>query len=147
MTDKNENIQSIKNRIETFCRAFDAKDWTSMSECLSANIFADYSSFRGTKPGNITSGEFIELRKYGLHGLTTKHLTNNYQITFGELQATCHCDFVIQRFDQKGKYLHSYGHYIFLLSKIESSWQITSVKQLVLRNEGDSSIHGAFRKK
>lgn len=147
MSDKNETVQCIKNIIETFCKAFDSKDWTSLSQCLAETIFTDYSSFRGTKPGNICSAEFIELRKKGLHDLTTRHLTNNFQIAFSELRATCHCDFAIQRFDNREKYFHSYGHYIFLLSKIESIWKITSMKQVVVRNEGDASIHGAFQKK
>ena len=146
MPNKNENIQSIKTRIEAFCKSFDTKDWVSLRECLAETVFTDYASFRGTKPGNSSSGEFVMLRKNGLRNLTTKHLTNNFQITFSEQQATCHCDFVIQRFDTEGSHFHSYGHYIFLLAKIKSSWKITSIKQVVIRNEGDASIHGAFQK-
>jgi|HubBroStandDraft_5_1064220.scaffolds.fasta_scaffold378527_1 hypothetical protein len=142
--EKKETIGLIKKTIEKFCESFDKKDWMMMNECLMENIYVDYSSFRKTTPGNISAKEFIELRKTGLQHLTTKHQTNNFQITFNNEQATCECDFVIQRFDDSGKYFHSYGHYTFLLSEKNDACKIESITQVVLKNEGDSAIHGAF---
>lgn len=139
------NAKPIKT-LKNFALSFDNKDWELMNKCLCQEIWIDYSSFRGEEPKLIHKLEFIDLRKIGLQDLTTNHLFKNFKVQSKKKnQACCICDFEIQRFktDQNDFY-HSYGTYHFELIYTIDSWKIKKIKQLINKNEGNRTIHGAF---
>lgn len=133
----------IIETIEQFRESFDTKNWSKMSACLFDEIFADYSTLRGTKLF-LKNSEYITLRKNGLRNLTTDHLYANHKVTLIQDRALCECEFTIKRFNKEGTdYFHSYGKYFFELMKKGDDWKIMKITQIVHKSEGNHSIHGA----
>lgn len=136
----------LLKRLELFAESFDTKNWNQLKECLSDEIFTDYSSFRKTEPGIVSKEDYVEQRKEGLKNLETIHTFKNYDFQIIGNRAKCSCDFVIKRFDLgKGDYFHSYGMYQFNLVKTGESWKIDKIIQNISKNEGNKDIHGAFK--
>lgn len=137
---------AIEHVIDTFRQSFDSKDWEAMRTCLAKKIEVDYSSFRGTKPATISNESFVNLRKEGLSRLTTTHTHLNPIVEIKADTARLTCDFEIRRttLDRK-KFLHSFGHYHFGLTKQDGLWKINHIILTVTKSEGDQSIHGAFK--
>jgi len=141
--DEKELISLIKN----FFQSFDTKDWGLMEQCLDENIELDYRSFRGTPIYSSTASDYIEKRKIAMDGLRTEHKSTNYLASKKEDAIICTCSFEIKRFELKTEdYYHSYGTYEFHLRQREKTLKIYKIKQEVTKNEGNKSIHGAFRK-
>ena len=129
-------------------RALDARDWPAAMRCLAAEMGADYSSFRGTPPARLTAERFLELRKTGLAGLVTQHLTVGHLIELAGDEAVCRCDFVIHRWPADAadhRHLHSYGTYVYRLRRAADGWRISGVTQVIRRSDGDPHLHGALR--
>ena len=138
--------EAIISALQKFAHSFDNKDWKQMKTCLHNEIWIDYSSFRNTKPTFISRAKYIYQRKIGLKNLRTKHLLKNFRIQRNQGQVNCSCHFVIKRFKgETNAYYHSYGAYNFNLTLFDGRWKITKIVQTISRNEGDESIHGAFK--
>lgn len=134
--------------IRRLARALDAQDWAAARACLAAEVDTDYASFRGTPPARLTADEFVELRRVGLAGLVTRHLTTGHVVELAGDRAVCRCEFVIRRrpADRADRrFLHSYGSYRYVLRHATGGWQIAGITQLVERSEGHRELHGALR--
>ena len=119
--------------------------------CLAANLFVDYSSFRGTLPTRITADEFVALRQTALEGLVTQHLSANHLVTFTDQGARCRFDFVIHRWPRDtadARFFHTFGYYQVDLRVAEGGtyrWVIESITQQALRKEGSPELHRSHR--
>lgn len=143
--NKNENL--ITNTLEQFAQSFDTKNWADMEACLADSIFIDYSSLRKTKPAIINKADYVAQRKIGLQNLETEHRLSHIKISKNKNHiADCECDFSIKRFKLESKeFFHSYGKYTFQLMEKGSVWTIVKIIQTIDWNEGNSTIHGAFK--
>jgi hypothetical protein len=129
-------------------RALDEQDWLGARRCLAAELDTDYSSFRGTPPERLAAEEFVRLRQMGLHGLVTEHRSSDHEVEVAGDDAVCRCAFVIRRWPAAladRRFLHSYGSYVYRLRRVEGTWRIAGITQMVERSEGDPQLHGAFR--
>lgn len=136
--------QAILTTIYQFYRAFDEQDWVLLRACLADTIDTDYASLRRTPPTRHSADEYIRLRQISLQQLQTQHLCLTPIIIVEGEQASCRCNFIIHRWpvDPKDqRFFHSYGYYEYRLICVASVWQISSIKQIVLRNEGDATLH------
>jgi aryl-alcohol dehydrogenase-like predicted oxidoreductase len=134
--------------IRRLARALDEQDWDAVRGCLGPELDTDYSSFRGTPPARLAADAFIDLRRDGLAGLVTEHLTSNHSVELDGDRAICRCEFVIHRWPANTtdrRFLHSYGTYAFALRHVPEGWQITGITQVVSGSEGDPRLHGALR--
>lgn len=143
--------QSALNTIYEFCRALDHHDWEALRRCLAATVDTDYSSFRGTSPARMNADEFVALRRTGLAGLSTQHLTLNHLLTVGRAEISCHFEFIIHRWPEDPgdtRFFHTFGTYEVTLRRAlpaPHGWAIRSITQRVWRSEGDPELHGAHR--
>jgi hypothetical protein len=143
--------RDVVSTIHEFCRAFDQQDWTALRRCLAANLFVDYSSFRGTLPSRITADEVVALRQTALEGLVTQHLSANHLVTFTDQGARCGFDFVIHRWPRDAadaRFFHSFGYNEVVLRVAEGGpyrWVIESITQQALRSEGSPELHRSRR--
>ena len=140
--------QSVQDTVLRLGQALDERDWPAVRGCLAEEIDTDYSSFRGTPPSRLPAAEFVRLRREGLAGLITQHLSLGHQIEVQGDAATCRCDFVIHRWPADAtdrRFFHSFGSYLYGLTREGEGWRIASIVQTVLRSEGDPSLHGALR--
>jgi len=140
--------QAVVDTIVRLGRAMDDGDWVAVRGYLAQEIDTDYSSFRGTPPTRLLADEFVRLRRTGLAGLVTQHLTVGHVVTLDGEAAVCHCDFVIHRWPSDTtdrRVLHSYGYYVYRLQRMGDGWRIAGITQVVRRSEGDPSLHGALR--
>ena len=138
----------VVDTIRRLARALDEHDWPAARGCLGAELDTDYSSFRGTPPARLTADEFVELRRVGLTGLVTEHLTGNHDVQIEDDRAVCRCDFVIRRWPADAtdrRFLHSYGSYLYVLRRAPEGWQVVGITQVVQRSEGDPQVHGALQ--
>jgi len=146
-----DNRQDIVSTIYEFCRALDQRDWVALRRCLAANLFVDYSSFRGTLPTRMTADEFVALRQTALEGLITQHLSVNHLVTFTDRDAYCRFDFVIHRWPRDAadsRFFHTFGYYDMVLRLAEDApyrWGIESIIQQALHSEDSPELHGALR--
>lgn len=140
--------RAVVQTIVRLGRALDDRDWPAAMECLAAELDTDYSSFRGTPPARLTAVQFVELRRTGLAGLVTRHLSFGHRVELAGEDAVCRCDFVIHRWPADAtdrRHLHSYGDYAYRLRRGRDGWLITGITQVVRHSDGDPSLHGALR--
>jgi len=131
-----------------FGSALDDRDWHALRECLARELDLVYSSFRGTPPGRLSADEFVALRRSGLAGLVTQHLSVGHRVEIRGDDAICRCDFMIHRWPEAEadpRFLHSYGLYHYALRRAAHGWEISAITPVVRRSEGDRSLHGALR--
>lgn len=139
---------AIAGLLFRFAASFDRKDWDAMRECLGASIHCDYSSLRGTPPGDLSRDDYVAQRSAALAALETRHDLTNLLVTVEDDSATVRCDFVIRRFRASpgaspgGDFFDSCGRYRFRLIRRDEAWRIVGITQVVRRNRGNPEIHG-----
>ena len=139
---------AIRDTILRFALSLDVKDWTLCRACFTEEVFTDYSALRGDPPATLTADEFVALRRQALEELVTHHVSTNHLITVTGDEATCLSSMVIYRrlppaqgettFDTHCLYEHTLVH-------TPEGWKIRKVKQTVLWNTGNPSIHAGVR--
>lgn len=121
----------------------DAKDWEGLESILSDNVECDYSALRGNKE-IISRDEFISKRMEALNPLNTHHLISNHEVIFNGKKAKCKASAVIWR-RNADKEFNTHAIYNFQLEKKGDRWIIFAIKQEVLWNDGDPSIHAGAK--
>jgi uncharacterized phosphosugar-binding protein len=132
-----EEIENILNR---FMNSFDLKDWTMMVNLLEPTIQVDYADLRGGPATEITAAEYAKARAEGLRHLSTQHLLTNCDIVTSDGAASADATCMIFRSDG-ARHFNSHAFYTFSLVLRGHSWRISAIKQRILWNEGDPSIH------
>ena len=133
-----------------FFQSFDDKDWTAMRACLADEVFTDYSSFRDVPAGTISGDRYVKQRQAALNSLDMQHNFLNLAIDVSGDYADARCNYIIHRFHPSfdgtnDQYFHSYGHYRLGFRRETDGWRIARITQVLLRNHGNSEIHGATR--
>jgi SnoaL-like domain len=136
--------QKIIETLLRFAFAFDSKDWSLLRACLAAEIFVDYSDFRGEEPRTIKADEYVKQRREGLQNLKTQHISTNHLISVSDASAECTSQFLIHRVDGTQDFLDTAGTYYHKLQRTGDDWIITGIRQTVLWSRGNNKIHGAF---
>jgi hypothetical protein len=140
---------AVRGLVIRFANAFDLRDWNALRACLGAEIFVDYSAFRGESPATVTAEAYVAARVSALSALKTQHLSTNHQVTLAGDRAECFSAFLIHRiapaapagadtFDTAGHYWHG-------CARTPDGWRIDRIRQTVLWTRGTPEIHGAFR--
>ena len=139
-------VQEIIIRTAT---AIDLRDWDMLRSCLLDAIMVDYRDLRGESPTIIAADAYVTQRREALTPLYTQHLSSNHLITIDGDTARCSSQMVIYRRKQTDNgmvHFDTHCHYEHTLQHTESGWKIASIKQTILWNEGDASIHSGARK-
>jgi hypothetical protein len=142
MSANSAEILAIQQLIHHFANCFDLKDWPGLESCLLPSLAVDYSDLRGTPPGSRPAAEYVELRRAALQELKTHHLCGNHEVSLDGKRASCRTSMIIHRLDpgqQDSFTTHCY--YLFSLQRTPGGWKIGGVKQTILWNEGNPSIH------
>ena len=139
----------------TLCRffaAFDKRDWASMGNCLTPEIFIDYSSSGRESAVTMTGEAFVNNRKSAVDNLTKQHSFSNLYIRghADEAGIFASCNYLILRFDlsnpsQSDNFFHSCGQYEFTLEQHADDLKISSIKQLKLQSWGNESLRGGSK--
>jgi hypothetical protein len=133
----------IQKTISRFANSFDLKNWELMRSTLSDKVTVDYSDLRGDPIQEVTSAVYVQSRKDALQDLDTHHLIGNFEIEISKNSARVRASGAIFRRTGE-RVFNTHAIYVFgLVSTTERGWLITSIKQSVLWNEGDSAIHKA----
>jgi SnoaL-like domain len=131
--------------LSKFANCFDLKDWLGLEDTLDSNVECDYGELRGVIK-TYSKSEYVTLRKKALTHLKTQHLFSNLEIVIDKLTATCQLNAIIYRLDNDGNQFNSHAIYHFtLISNQDNQWKIAKIKQSILWNEGDPSIHGGVK--
>ena len=133
-----------------FQQAFDTHDWDLLRQCLTARIYTDYSSLRGTPPAVVPRDEYVALRAAALTPLRMQHNFSNLRITADGTAVSGRCNFSIYRFaaassDHPDEFFHSFGHYVFAFEEEDGVWKIAGITQVLLANQGDLALHAGVR--
>jgi hypothetical protein len=151
MSDKDTALlaarQESHDLVCRFMQAFDDRDWGLLRACLADSVFCDYSSLRGTPPGEEDADAYVARRRQALGALAMQHSFSNLQVELHPGGASGRCNFIILRFaaDFDGtpnSFFHSCGHYRFDFSRGPDGFRIRGITQVVLRNHGNPEIHG-----
>ncbi len=139
--------QEVHDLLCRFLQAFDDRDWGLLRDCLAERVLCDYSSLRGTPPGEESADEYVARRREALAGLATLHSFSNLQVELHEGGARGRCNFVIHRFaaDFDGTpetFFHSFGHYRFDFVRGPGGWRVGGITQVIVRNHGNPGLHG-----
>ena len=133
--------EAIIKLLSKFANSFDLKDWQTLESTIADTIECDYQDLRGESE-TYSKSEYVSLRKQALGHLKTQHLFANLEITIDAEYAVCQLNAIIYRQDNAGKQFNSHAVYRFHLIQLQSNeWKIEKIKQSILWNEGDSSIH------
>ena len=136
-----EDTLKIQELIARFANSFDIKDWSGLEACFTESLYTDYSDLRGTPPQTVTASEYVRLRHESLDHLKLHHLVSDYEVDFtNSNSAACRASMVVWRKSDEEEFT-SHCVYMFQLTKLDSTWKISSITQKVLWNEGTSSIH------
>jgi hypothetical protein len=136
--------EEIENTLNRFMNSFDLKDWALMVNLLEPIIQVDYSDLRGGPATEITAAEYANARAEALQHLSTQHLLTNCDIATSDRAASVDATCMIYRSDG-AKHFNSHAFYTFSLVLRDSSWKISAIKQRILWNEGDPSIHKSVK--
>lgn len=131
---------SVVNVLNKFANNCDLKDWHSLSGTLMDTIECDYRDLRG-ECKTYSKEEYIDARKRAWGHLKTHHLFSNLEVVINLNSATCQVSAIIYRQNDERKYFNSHVIYQFELQEKDDVWKIKKIKQSVLWNEGDVSIH------
>ena len=129
----------INNTLSRFANSFDLKDWTALKGVLAENVTVDYADLRGNAE-TLSRDQYVAQREASLQELNTHHILGNIDIEMKNGGAIVAASAMIYR-SLGEEYFNSHVVYGFNLEMINSSWRITSIKQTVLWNEGNSKIH------
>lgn len=133
--------EPIIKLLAKFANSLDLKDWQTLENTMADTIECDYQDLRGRSEA-YSKSEFVSLRKQALSHLKTQHLFANLEITIEKDYAFCQLNAIIYRQDNDGKQFNSHAFYRFHFVQLQNNeWKIEKIKQLILWNEGDSSIH------
>lgn len=138
-----EYMEKIRNTVNKFANSFDLKDWEGLKSVLASEVECDYTSLRGVKE-TATNDNYVSLRIKALNHLKTHHLISNHQITVEGRVAKCVASAMIWRFDGN-QFFNTHAIYTFLIREQNGDWKICSIKQDVLWNEGEPSIHAGTK--
>ncbi|WP_131780963.1 nuclear transport factor 2 family protein [Legionella gresilensis] len=131
----------ISNVLFKFANSFNLKDWAGLVSTLMDQVDCDYKDLRG-KTDSYTKTEYVNSRKEALSHLKTQHLFSNLEIRCEKEYSYCRLSAVIYRQDKDGKKFNSHVIYNFELTRLfNNEWKIHKIKQVVLWNEGDSTIY------
>lgn len=143
---------AVRDLVVRFANAFDLQDWDALRACLMAEIFVDYSAFRGEPAATVTADAYVAARASALAGLRTQHLSTNHQVTLAGDRAECLSAFVIHRVaperpaeSGEENTFDTAGHYRHGCVRTPEGWRIDRIRQTVLWTRGTPGIHGAFR--
>ena len=133
----------INNTLSRFANSLDLKDWGALKDVLAENISVDYADLRGTIE-TLSRDQYVAQREASLQELNTHHILSNIDIETKNGGAIVAASAMIYR-SLGEEYFNSHVIYGFELEMINSSWRITSIKQTVLWNEGNSKIHAGAK--
>ena len=143
-------MQDIHNLISKFANSFDLKDWRGLGETLADGLIANYKDLRGTI-GTLSREAFVQKRIEALNHIKTQHLLTNLEIK--KLESSSDQDnnqnywirangLIIRESHQS--IFHTHAVYEFLIHR-DPCFQIYSITQRILWNEGDSKIHAGVK--
>jgi hypothetical protein len=135
------SIFQLQSLVSRFANSFDLKEWDNLADCLTEKLHTDYSDLRGTPPEVVSREEFVQLRRKALHDLRTQHLSGNLEIELSDRTAKMKVSMVIYRRNEAEQTFNTHCVYFFEAERVESCWQINSITQKVLMNDGQSTIH------
>ncbi len=138
--DNHQLNSDISNTLSKFANSFDLKNWTDLQNTLDDVVECDYQDLRG-KIDFISNVEYVKLRQQSLNHLKTQHLFSNLDITINKDTAHCQLNAIIFRKNELNQIFNTHAIYNFYLIRINKSWKINRIKQTVLWNEGDATIH------
>jgi hypothetical protein len=133
----------IQKTISRFANSFDLKDWKLMKSVLCDKVVVDYADLRGDPAQEVDSDTYVQSRKDALANLHTHHLIGNFEIEFSQSSAKVRASSTIFR-RSEDRAFNTHAIYEFgLRQTLGTGWLIDSIKQSVLWNEGDSTVHKA----
>jgi len=132
--------EQIENTLNRFMNSFDLKDWAVMRGLLEPTIQIDYSDLRGGPATDVSSDEYVRLRAEALQHLSTQHLLTNLDVVMSDGSASVGATCMIHRSDGT-RHFNSHAVYTFSLAMSGGAWRISGIKQRILWNEGDPTIH------
>lgn len=142
MNKPESEIIDVLNR---YARGVDQKDWDEVMTCLTDDVYTDYSSFRPNSAGMVSKEELVAERKRSLGELVLTTKFSNFVVDSTRLEALVTCNFEINRFTaDRSRYFHSTGQFRFDLVNLHG-WKISGMTMMLKENEGDETIHGAFK--
>ncbi len=134
-------VQELQNLVARFANSFDIKDWGLLRECLSESLHTDYQDLRGTAPETMSREKFVALRRDALDALQTHHLAGNVAIEMSGHTAELMVSMVIFRRSRDGRTLNTHCLYYLRAARGPTGWQINSIRQKVLFQDGDAGVH------
>ena len=130
---------AIRNTLNRFVSCFDLKDWATMQSLLDPTIRVDYVDLRG-QACDMSAVDYVAARIESLQHLRTHHLLANLVIEIDDGTASVDASCMIYRSDGS-RHFDSHALYTFGLVAHGDRWTIAAIRQRILWNEGDPSIH------
>ncbi len=134
----------VQNTISRFMNSFDLKDWAAMRTALADDVYVDYSDLRGDPPQTVRADDYVTERISALEMLQTQHLIANFDVEVAGDRADANASCVIFRRNESAVFT-THAQYQFGLVERDFVWFIVSIRQRVLWNDGDPSLHAGIR--
>ena len=93
----------------------------------------------------MTAVEFVAARRAALHAIDTHHLVANFDVEVRGSSAEARASCVIFRRDATAQFT-SHAIYAFRLERRAQVWAIAAIKQTILWNDGDASVHSGAKR-
>ncbi len=138
-----EDQIEIMNTIVNIFNGSDRRNWNMVRECFHFEVFLDYFSLSKIPGSKVRSDEVIEgWTEFLSRFVITHHMVSNFEVELNGSLAKAFC---------KGQAFHYapcptgdtwtiYGNYDFTLSKIASTWKVTSLIFNLLYEGGNKEL-------
>lgn len=138
-------IQTVAEVLNRFANSFDLKDWWALGSTLADEVVCDYRDLRGDL-STYSREQYLALREEALGCLKTQHLFTNLEIEVDGKDANCRVNALILRQGEDERVFTTHAIYFFTLLQNEAGiWQIKQIRQQVLWNDGDRSLHAGAK--
>lgn len=137
----------IQNLIARFANSFDLKQWDVLVQCLTEQVYTDYSELRGSPQQTLSRADYVSLREIALAELRTHHLVSNLQFTWVTLaKIKLNVSMLIYRKANDGQVFNTHCLYQLEVVKEAEQWLICSIVQKVFWSDGQAAIHAGVEK-
>jgi SnoaL-like domain len=143
--DDRSDALAVQRTLSRFMNCFDRKEWAALAQLLAERVHVDYFDLRGEPPRTIAAGDFVEARRAALHAIDTHHLISNFDVAVHGPSADAGASCLIHRRDGAAHFT-SHAMYAFRLERRSDGWVIAAIKQTILWNDGDASIHSGAKR-
>ena len=136
--------ERIIDRITTLFVSTDARDWSAVESCFTADVLFDMTSMTGGAPKRIPASQIVEGWRTGLAPIhSVHHQAGNFRVEVADARATAFCYGIALHYlpNPTGRNTRMFvGSYDFGLERQGDDWRIAAFRFTLKFLDGNADL-------